>query len=76
MLVGFALEDTNLLENAEKKLKTKKLDMIVANAPTAIGSERSTIHIKTKTTDWQTHKNIGKTTSAKRILNEIVQINK
>lgn len=76
MLVGFALEDTNLLENAEKKLKTKKLDMIVANAPTAIGSERSTIHIKTKTTDWQTHKNISKTTSAKRILNEIVQINK
>jgi phosphopantothenoylcysteine decarboxylase/phosphopantothenate--cysteine ligase len=75
ILVGFALEDTNLLENAEKKLRSKKLDMIVANEPSAIGVDRSTIHIKTKTFDWKTHKNVSKITSAKRILDEIVQIN-
>jgi len=73
-IVGFALEDTDILANAEQKLKTKKLDMIVANTPAAIGAEKSTLHIKTKTTDWQTHKNISKTTSAKRILNEIIQL--
>ena len=73
-LVGFALEDTNLLENAEKKLKSKKLDMIIANEPTAIGSDKSTIHIKTKTTDWQTFENVTKSTSAKNILKSIDEL--
>jgi phosphopantothenoylcysteine decarboxylase/phosphopantothenate--cysteine ligase len=31
VVVGFAAESQNLLENAEKKLKSKKLDMIAAN---------------------------------------------
>jgi phosphopantothenoylcysteine decarboxylase/phosphopantothenate--cysteine ligase len=70
-VVGFALEDTNILANAERKLKTKKLDMIVANAPTAIGAERSTLHIKTKATEWVTYNNITKTISAKKILTAI-----
>jgi len=73
MIVGFALEDTNLLANAEQKLKTKKLDMIVANEPAAIGADRSTLHIKTKTTDWQTYNNIRKTASAKKVLSVIEQ---
>jgi phosphopantothenoylcysteine decarboxylase/phosphopantothenate--cysteine ligase len=72
ILVGFALEDTNLLGYAEKKLKTKKLDMIVANEPTAIGSNKSIVHIKTRTGDWITCENISKTVSAKRILNAII----
>ncbi|MHC4782726.1 MAG: phosphopantothenoylcysteine decarboxylase domain-containing protein [Planctomycetota bacterium] len=70
-VVGFALEDTDILTNAEKKLKSKRLDMIVANAPAAIGAERSTLHIKTKTTDWQTLPNQTKTTSAKKLLTAI-----
>jgi len=73
-LVGFALEDKNLLANAEKKLKSKKLDIIVANEPAAIGADTSTIHIKTKTGDWTTYKTVSKTTSAKRILNEIIRL--
>ncbi|MHC4988662.1 MAG: phosphopantothenoylcysteine decarboxylase domain-containing protein, partial [Planctomycetota bacterium] len=48
-LVGFALEDKDILQNAEKKLKAKKLDIIVANEPAAIGADTSTVHIKTKT---------------------------
>ena len=67
-VVGFALEDTDILANAERKLKSKKLDMIIANAPAAIGAEKSTLHIKTKTTDWQIFKNISKTASAKKLL--------
>lgn len=74
LLVGFALEDTHLLENAADKLKRKKLDMIVANEPSAIGEDRSTLHIKTKTSDWQTFENTTKTASAKRVLQRIEAI--
>jgi len=73
-VVGFALEDTDILANAERKLKTKKLDMIVANAPAAIGAERSTLHIKTKTTDWQTLSNQTKPASAKKLLSLITTL--
>lgn len=70
-VIGFALEDTDILANAERKLKTKKLDMIVANATAAIGAERSTLHIKTKAADWQTLTNQTKFASAKKVLNVI-----
>ena len=76
ILVGFALEDKNLLENAKKKLKSKNLDMIVANEPTAIGSDTSTVHIKTTTADWQIHKDLTKTASAKHIFNQIFRLNR
>jgi phosphopantothenoylcysteine decarboxylase/phosphopantothenate--cysteine ligase len=74
ILVGFALEDTNLLENAEDKLKRKNLDMIVANTPTAIAADKSTIHIKTKTSDWMQFSNLKKSLSAKKILGCIEQL--
>jgi phosphopantothenoylcysteine decarboxylase/phosphopantothenate--cysteine ligase len=38
-LVGFALETERMEENARKKLKEKKLDMVVANSPAGIGTE-------------------------------------
>ncbi len=38
LLVGFALETENLLENAKDKLKKKNLDMIIANSATESGS--------------------------------------
>lgn len=74
ILVGFALEDKNLLKNAEKKIAAKNLDMIVANQPTAIGAEISTIHIKTKTADWQIFENITKDASARQILRHAEQL--
>ena len=45
VLVGFALEARDLVENARGKLKAKGLDLIVANAPSAIAAESSTVHI-------------------------------
>lgn len=36
-LAGFALESTNLLVNARKKMKKKGLDLVVANGPSALG---------------------------------------
>lgn len=68
ILVGFALEDKDLYKNAEAKLKRKNLDMIVANTPAAIGSNKSTLHIKTKGGEWQTMEDINKHLSAKNIL--------
>jgi len=67
-LVGFALEDRDLFANAEQKLKKKNLDMIVANAPSAIGAANSTLYVKTQDGDWQTLKNLSKSRSAIRLM--------
>ena len=74
IVVGFALEDRQLMKNAEQKLASKNLDMIVANEPSAIGAESSTIHIKTNTGDWQTFENLTKDASARRIIRCIRQL--
>jgi phosphopantothenoylcysteine synthetase/decarboxylase len=68
-VVGFALEDRNLLKNAEKKLQSKNLDMIIANEPSAIGSEKSIIHIKRKKSEWRKFPKADKSFLAKKIIN-------
>lgn len=40
IVVGFALESENMVENAKKKLKEKKLDLIVANSVQNFGNPR------------------------------------
>lgn len=74
ILVGFALEDKDIFQNAEKKLNSKNLDIVVANEPSAIGANRSTLHIKTRTGNWQTFENVTKTASAKKIIREIESV--
>lgn len=71
IVVGFALEDKDLRANAERKMREKHLDMIIANAPEAIGAEASTLHIKTAGTDWVEISNASKAVSAGRILRMI-----
>jgi len=68
ILVGFALEDRDLRANAERKLREKNLDLIVANAPGAIGADTSTLHIKTADRGWVEVSAARKTTSAARIM--------
>ncbi len=63
IVVGFALEDRNLRALAEGKLKAKKLDMIVANSPAAIGAQKATVWIKIPDQQWL---KIGPTT--KRVI--------
>ncbi len=53
IVVGFALEDKAIRHRAENKLKEKRLDMIVANTPSAIGAHESTVQIKTAAGHWQ-----------------------
>ncbi len=68
IVVGFALEDRDLRVNAERKLREKRLDMIVANAPGAIGAETSTVHIKVGRMEWSEMANRNKATVARRIV--------
>ncbi len=68
VVVGFALEDKNLRRNAEKKLKEKNLDMIIANSPAAIGAEKSSVHIKTPDHKWLKLPHATKTSLAKKIV--------
>ncbi len=74
IVVGFALEDTNIRALAEKKLKEKNLDIIIANTPAAIGSDKSTVQIKTPDSAWIKIENATKITTAKRIIRLIQKL--
>jgi len=73
IVVGFALEDKNLRANAEKKLKEKNLDMIVANAPAAIGADKSTVQIKTPDSDWVKIEDSTKAVTANKIITLVLR---
>ena len=73
-IVGFALEDTDLLANAEKKMKAKNMDMIVANSPEAISSNSSVVHILAQGEKWQTLPAAEKPITAKIIIEAIENV--
>jgi len=68
IVVGFALEDKVVRARAEKKLKEKNLDMIIANTVAAIGADKSTVQIKIAGREWLKLSQASKTTIAKRII--------
>ncbi len=68
IVVGFALEDKAVRSRAEKKFKEKNLDMIIANTPTAIGSDKTTVQIKTASSAWTKIESTTKTMIAKKIV--------
>ena len=68
IVVGFALEDKAIRTRAEKKLKEKNLDMIIANTPAAIGADKSTVQIKTPCSPWSKIENATKITTAKSVI--------
>jgi phosphopantothenoylcysteine decarboxylase/phosphopantothenate--cysteine ligase len=67
-VVGFALEDKAIRTSAEKKLKGKNLDMIIANTVAAIGSDRVSVQIKTPDRKWLKLPHTTKTKIAKKIV--------
>ena len=67
-VVGFALEDKAIRPRAEKKLKEKNLDMIIANTTAAIGAETSSVHIKTPSSKWARVGPAAKSAIAKKII--------
>ncbi len=74
VVVGFALEDKAVRTSAERKLKEKNLDMIIANTPAAIGAKKTSVQIKTPTSKWTKLAIATKTTIAKKIISLIEQI--
>lgn len=74
VLVGFALETEDLIENAKEKLKTKNLDLVVANNANAINSDRSTVIILDCYNDMQRLEDVSKDKSAEVILDKVVEL--
>ena len=68
IVVGFALEDKAVRARAEKKLREKNIDMIVANSPAAIGTERSDVHIRTADSEWIKLEDSTKAATARTIV--------
>ena len=68
VVVGFALEDKAVRIRAEKKLKDKNLDMIVANTCSAIGADKSTVQIKMSGSKWLKLPKASKAVIAGRIV--------
>lgn len=73
-VVGFALEDKDLQRKAQKKLKEKNLDMIVANKFEAIGAGKSTVIFKAANSRWQKVEYTDKATIAKKIIKVIEKL--
>ena len=71
IVVGFALEDRDIKTGAERKLREKKLDIIVANTPAAIGSERCEVFVKTAGKKWLRIARAPKRIVARRLLSLI-----
>jgi phosphopantothenoylcysteine decarboxylase/phosphopantothenate--cysteine ligase len=76
VIIGFALEDKNLRANAEKKLKEKNLDMIIANTPASIGSDKSSVEVKISNRKWVKFPQMTKTEIAGRIIPLIESISR
>ncbi|MFZ2146619.1 MAG: phosphopantothenoylcysteine decarboxylase [Sedimentisphaerales bacterium] len=68
IVVGFALEDKAVRSRAEKKMKEKNLDMIIANKPSAIGAEKSAVQIMTRCNKWIKLPCYTKSVIAKKII--------
>lgn len=68
IVIGFALDDRNIKDSAERKQREKHLDIVVANTPAAIGADKSSVWIKPVCGDWVTVKNKNKAAIAARII--------
>lgn len=76
ILIGFAAESENILNNAQKKLISKNLDYIIANdislVDSGFKSEYNTIHILSKNGTVESLKKLPKTEISKIILSKLI----
>ena len=75
LVVGFAAETENVIENAKAKLKSKTCDLIVANdvSEGVFGTDKNTVHL-ISTNSVETWPQLSKTEVAKRILEACVKL--
>ncbi len=71
ILIGFAMESANLRSNALKKLKEKNLDLIVANAPSAFGGQRTSVEVLGPEGVVEVLENVSKEDLAGRLLDRV-----
>ena len=76
IIVGFALEDKAIRVRAQKKLKDKNLDMIVANSPAAIGADKSSVQIKIPNSSWLKIENATKSATANKIIRLVEKLHR
>ncbi len=74
VVIGFALEDRAGRTNAKSKLTRKKLDAIVLNQPSAIGADRNTVDVLTRSTAWTSWPNMTKQRLAERLIRLVEQL--
>lgn len=72
-IVGFALETDNIVENAKKKLKDKKLNLVVANSPAGLDSELNQVTIIDAEYSTEVLPALDKDEVAERILDSVVK---
>jgi phosphopantothenoylcysteine decarboxylase/phosphopantothenate--cysteine ligase len=74
LLVGFALETENMIENAKQKLKEKNLDLIVANGPETFGADSTSVVLMEKNGRTEKLSRQTKERIANRILNALLRL--
>lgn len=74
VLVGFALEAKNGRRNAERKLREKNLDLIVLNAPAAMGAATTTAELIAASGDIETMTHVSKPRLARRIVRRVEEL--
>lgn len=70
-VVGFSLETKDNIERAKSKLRKKDLDMIVSNAPDAMGSEQARVTLILRKGDIEVLPLLSKDEVADRILDRV-----
>jgi phosphopantothenoylcysteine synthetase/decarboxylase len=73
VVVGFALETQNLLANAKLKMRSKKLDLIVANEKYSFGYDKTTVYLMSSDSIIKIE-NRSKKFIAGKIIDETVRI--
>ncbi len=74
ILVGFSLETENQIENAKKKMKEKKLDLMVVNGPEAIGADSNQATLINGSGRLKKLPLMSKIELANKILDEVIQL--
>ena len=74
LLVGFALESVHLREQATEKLRAKKLDLIVGNAPASIARERTTALVIDRDGNEYEHDDVKKSSLARTVIKRLEKL--
>ncbi len=67
-VVGFALEDRDIKKGAERKMRDKNLNMIIANTPSSIGVDKSRVWIEKAGEKWCKLPEMSKKQIAERLI--------